>query len=215
MTTFDLLTSEESRTLANQDGYFVRRINYKDTLDFILNIHYAKRIPHIIYAYGLFKFDELVGIVTYGKPASPALCNGLCGNKFSDKVLELNRLCLKYNKQNESSFLIARTFKLLPNPSILVSYADTEQNHVGYVYQATNWFYTGLSDKRTEWRKKNSDLHSKTICEQFTIEQRLNNSDFYVVDRPRKHRYVFFLGTKRHKKIFKENLKYEIVSYPK
>ena len=138
MTTFDLLTSEESRTLANQDGYFVRRINYKDTLDFILNIHYAKRIPHIIYAYGLFKFDELVGIVTYGKPASPALCNGLCGNKFSDKVLELNRLCLKYNKQNESSFLISKTFKLLPYPSILVSYADTEQNHVGYVYQATN-----------------------------------------------------------------------------
>lgn len=36
---------------------------------------------------------------------------------------------------------------------ILVSYADSAQGHHGYIYQATNWIYTGISAKRTEWRE--------------------------------------------------------------
>jgi hypothetical protein len=213
--TFDLLSEVESETNANDKGYFVRQVNYQDTIDFILNIHYAKRVPSISYAYGLFEDSELVGVITYGKPPSPPLCDGVCGAEYSTIVIELNRLVLKNNKQNEGSYLISKSLKMLPKPSVVVSYADSEQNHVGYVYQATNWIYTGLSDKHTEWRKKNSDLHSKNICKQFTLKQRLNDDSFYVIDRPRKHRYVYFLGSKSERKNLRKQLKYPIQSYPK
>jgi len=215
MIAFDLLSPLENEQNADENGYFVRQINYEDTKDFILNIHYAKRIPSISFAYGLFKNCELVGIVTYGKPPSPSLCVGVCGDYYSDKVIELNRLVLKNNKKNESSFLIAKSLKMLPKPLIVVSYADTEQNHVGYVYQATNWIYTGLSDKRTEWRLQNSNLHSKTLCEQYSLQERQANSNFYIIDRPQKHRYVYFVGSKKQNKLMKSKLNYKILNYPK
>ena len=59
--------------------YEVKKINYNDTKPFILNIHYAKRMPSISYAYGLFLNNELVGIVSYCSPASPSLCKGIAG----------------------------------------------------------------------------------------------------------------------------------------
>ena len=147
---FDLFAKVEAETKANDKGYFVRQVNYKDTIDFILNIHYAKRIPSISYAYGLFHKSELTGVVTYGKPASRFLCEGICGVEYSPIVFELNRLVLKNNKKNESSFLISQSLKMLPKPLIIVSYADTEQNHVGYVYQATNFLFTGTTKERTD-----------------------------------------------------------------
>jgi hypothetical protein len=143
------------------------------------------------------------------------LCDGVCGVEHSTIVIELNRLVLKNNKQNEGSYLISKSLKMLPKPSVVVSYADSEQNHVGYVYQATNWIYTGLSDKRTEWRLHGSNLHSKTLSEQYTLAERQNNAQFYVTERPQKHRYVYFLGSKSERKNLRKQLKYPIQPYPK
>lgn len=205
------------------DGYEVREVSLKETYHYILNIHYAKRMPSVTYRFGLFKEgtnfldEELVGVVCYGSPASQSLCKGICGPDHAKIVLELNRLVLKNNKKNEASFLVGQSIKLLPKPRIIVSYADTEQNHSGIVYQATNFIYTGLSDKRNEWRMKGTTKHSKTVCEQYTLAERKENPDkFYVVERPRKHRYIYFhAGKKYKKKILLPSLRYKIKSYPK
>tara|TARA_R110002012_G_C11385460_1_gene583840 strand:+ start:43 stop:660 length:618 start_codon:yes stop_codon:yes gene_type:complete len=197
-------------------SYQIKKINYNDTKPFILNIHYAKRMPSISFAYGLFLSNELVGIVSYGSPPSQSLCKGIAGVNNKHLVLELNRLVLKHNKKNEASMLVGQSFKLLPKPKIIVSYADTSQGHTGFIYQATNFIYTGLSDKRTEWRMINNNKHSKTICEQFTLTERKNNPDkFYLIDRPRKHRYLYLIGSKKEKKNLIKQLKYPILNYPK
>ena len=122
-------------------------IEPKETYDWLLNVHYAKRIPQIMKAFGLYNGNSLIGIVTYGIPASPSLCMGICGKEYSNKVLELNRLCLINNDKNQASMLVSGSIKQLPKPTIVVSYADNAQGHVGYVYQATNFIYTGLSEK--------------------------------------------------------------------
>ena len=109
-------------------SYKVFQIRTTEVAPWLLNIHYAKRIPNIMYAFGLYMQNELVGIVTYGSPASQSLCKGIAGNEFKKIVLELNRLVLKNNIKNEASFLVSNSFKLLPNPSIIVSYADTGKN---------------------------------------------------------------------------------------
>jgi len=194
----------------------VLEIKKEETYDWLKRLHYAKRIPSISYSFGLYLHKELIGVITYGSPPSSSLCIGICGEQFKDKVIELNRLCLIDNDKNNASYLVGNSLKLLPKPQIVVSYADTSMNHTGYIYQATNFIYTGLSDKRTEWRIKNSNMHSKTICEKYTLQERMNDKDkFEVVDRPRKHRYIYFLGDKRQKRIFNQNLNYPIHSYPK
>lgn len=106
----------------------VRRISYNDAKPFILGIHYARRMPCVQYAFGLFDGDYPfpVGVVTYGQPASPSLCKGIAGEKNRKNVLELNRLVLypEYNGYNYASFLVSHSLKQLPSHTFVVSYAD-------------------------------------------------------------------------------------------
>ena len=204
-------------------GYSVKKIKSKETYDYLLTIHYAKRIPSISYAFGLFKEDELVGVITYGTPSSSPLRNGLAGKEHASKVLELNRLCLKHNLNNEASFLVGGSLKMLPNPSIVVSFADTAQGHKGIVYQACNFIYTGLSAKRTDWKIKGMEhLHGATIADMSRgqrdrvgwMRDKYGDS-FYLAPRSRKHRYVFIVGNKYDKALLRKALKYIIEGYPK
>ena len=193
-------------------------IKNEEASPWLLEKHYAKRIPQIMFAFGLYEDGQIVGVVTYGIPASPSLCMGICGKEYSDKVLELNRLCLMDNYKNQSSFLIANSIKLLPKPSIVVSYADTEHGHIGYVYQATNFLYTGLSANRVDWQVKGLEhKHTKTISDGMNLDSMKEKygDDFYYVQRSRKHRYIYFHGTKTDKKILLSKLNYEIQPYPK
>jgi hypothetical protein len=196
----------------------VIQIQPKETYQWLLEKHYAKRIPQIMHSFGLYVDGALKGVVTYGIPASPALCMGICGKEYSDKVLELNRLCLMENNKNESSFLVSHSIQLLFKLTIVVSYADTSQGHVGYVYQATNFLYTGLSANRVDWTIKGMEhKHSKTISDGMTLEsiKEKYGDDFYYTERSRKHRYIFFHGSKTDKKIMRKLLKYNIEPYPK
>ena len=193
-------------------------IKNEESYAWLLEKHYAKRIPQIMFAFGLYENNILVGVVTYGIPASPSLCMGICGKEYSDKVLELNRVCLLDNSKNQASFLVANSIKLLPKPSIVVSYADSAQGHVGYVYQATNFIYTGLSANRVDWTVKGLEhKHSKTISDGMTLKsiKEKYGDDFYYAERSRKHRYIYFHGTKNDKKIMRSLLKYGQEKYPK
>jgi hypothetical protein len=140
------------------------------------------------------------------------------------KLYELNRLVINDNViKNSLSWFISQTLQKMPKPSVIVSYADTSQNHNGYIYQATNWIYTGLSAKFFEYRVRGMEhLHAGTI---FDLSRGQENrvqwlrdkfgEDFYTLERPRKHRYFYFVGDKRNKKKMMKELPYEIKAYPK
>ena len=157
------------------------------------------------------------GVCTYGIPPSPSLTMGICGEEYKDIVVELNRLALVDNhSDNLASYFVAQTLRMLPKPLIVVSYADTSMDHVGYIYQATNFLYTGLSAKRTEWRELGVNTHSRTVVGHYTHEERMANPDrFAQVDRPQKHRYVYLLGSRKEKKKLRASLNYKVCPYPK
>lgn len=200
-------------------NYKVKKIGNKDSYPFLLNIHYAKRIPSISYCFGLFYKEEIVGIVSYGTPPSSALRVGVAGKENSQNVLELNRLCLKNNLKNEASFLVSKSLKMLPKNKIIVSYADISQGHVGYVYQACNFKYYGLSAKRTDWKVRGMEhLHGQTIADISRGEKNRAEymrekfgDNFYLKERPRKHRYIYITGKKPNYSI----IKYKQGNYPK
>ena len=204
------------------EKYTIKKITYEETKPYLLEIHYAKRMPSISYSFGLYRDGEMCGVITYGSPPSSTLRRGLAGDKNIKNILELNRLCLRDNLKNEASILVGKSLKLLP-PSIVISFADTEQGHLGIVYQATNFYYCGLSAKRTDWKIKGQEhLHGQTIADRYRgIPNRAEairaeyGDDFYLKPRPRKHRYVYFVGNKKIIKQFKEDSKYQIQPYPK
>lgn len=183
----------------------IKQIEYNQTKDFILNKHYAQRMPSIKWAYGLFIDGEMVGICTIGKPASNPLCEGICGKEYKSKVWELNRLCVNEGlPKNTLSWFVSRVLRALKKEDIiLVSYADEGAGHHGYIYQATHFIYTGATKSRTDKYTPNGK-HSRHYTDEFNHLRKFRSS---------KHRYVYFTGRSRKK--FLELLNYPILPYPK
>lgn len=204
-----------------KDKYKVKSIDSFQCKDWILNKHYAKRMPPIEYAFGLFDENNLLSaIVTFGTPLSNNLRMAF-KNEF--KLMELNRLVSNNIDKNGLSYFVSSSLKRLPKPMIIVSYADTEFNHHGFIYQATNFIYTGLSAKRTDWKIKGMEhLHSGTIADMSRgkenraewIREKFGD-DFYLQERSRKHRYFYFLGNRVQIKQMKKDLPYNAEPYPK
>jgi len=187
------------------EGFEVKNINYEDTKDWILNKHYAHRMPSISYSFGLFYKSNLVGILTIGKPASNSLCIGVCGQEYKDKVFELNRLVTNDNlPKNALSYFVSQVLKRLKEEDlILISYADEAMNHHGYIYQATNWIYTGKTKSRTD-KYTPGNKHSRHYNDDYNHLRKVRTS---------KHRYIYFTG--KSKKEYLNKLRYKIENYPK
>lgn len=199
----------------------VLQITNFDCKDWLIHKHYAKRIPPIEYAFGLFIDNILNGVVTYGTPVSSKLRN-LWNNEF--KLMELNRLVVNDGlPKNTLSSFVSKSLTMLPKPMVIVSYADTSQNHHGYIYQATNFYYTGLSAEFKDYYVKGMEhLHNGTIMDLSRgQENRVEwlrskfGENLIMIDRPRKHRYFIFIGSKTAKQKMLKMLPYKIQPYPK
>lgn len=183
---------------------FIKDIDRKVLIDFMLNIHYAGRLAPVSFSYGIEENGEIVGILTIGKPASSTICASVCGKEYAHKVYELNRLCLKKQMpKNILSKLVSFALRDLKSKEIIIiSYADSAMSHYGYIYQATNWIYTGATKERTDpyVEKGKHARHEK--CK-FNGFRKVRTS---------KHRYVYFTSNK--KKMI-NLLSYKIEKYPK
>ena len=186
----------------------IEPIDRETAREFIERIHYSRLLPNnVIYQFGLYEGKKLTGVVTYGLPASPSLCVGLAGAENRQRVLELNRLAIEngYGGENRASYLVSHSLKCLPNRTFVVSYADTGWTHIGYVYQACNFLYTGETVRRIEFYNPDGK-HSRHYDKENTVH-RIRNP---------KHRYVYLVGTKRDKREMKKELRYKVFSkYPK
>jgi hypothetical protein len=107
--------------------------------------HYLHRRANVSHAYGLFRLGEVMGVVTFGVPASRHLQMSACPSD-PGLVMELNRLWVDDEMgHNTESWFVSRALKMLP-PLIIVSYADTGYGYLGYVYRALNFHYAGWTD---------------------------------------------------------------------
>lgn len=205
-----------------KERYYIKQISTKEAQEIHIKEHYLHRKASCSYAYALIEkaTEEIVGVVLYGVPASRALQKGVCGAEYADLVGELTRLWIKDGTpKNVESFLIGNTIKL-QGFKILVSYAECRQGHVGFVYQATNWLYTGLSAKRNDWWIDGVEdaKHLRHIWDKYggiNEAKKVLGDRMVKVPRPRKHRYVYFNCNKREKKELMSKLRYKVQPYPK
>jgi hypothetical protein len=200
--------------------YDVKPIKSFETYDWLMHKHYARRIPSISYAFGLYdNYGAMQGVCTFGTPASSTLLNGVCGTDSAKYVVELNRLVINDNQiKNLASYFVSKCIAMLSKPKIIVSYADTEQGHIGKVYQSCNFIYTGLSSKFIDPKVKGLEhQHHATYANGMTNEELKNKygDSLYFVERSRKHRYIYFSGTKKQVSNFLKNLSYKTQPYPK
>ena len=193
--------------------------------EWIIKKHYAHRLPCVEHAFGLYIDNVISGVCTFGPPARQMNNGESVFNKYRVKTFELNRLVIKEKMPKDSlSFFVAEALSLLPKPCCVVSYADATFGHKGYIYQATNWIYTGLNqvDERKIIGADGKDIHPRTAWELAKKAGYSNTSDWVDSSKEvkhgeytEKHRYFMFLGDKRQKKIMKKDLIYRQFPYPK
>ena len=133
------------------------------------NFHYAKAVPVCQYVYNVWNDeDEWCGVIVYGGGANMHIAQPY--NKWQGQVVELERVALNGKQgHGKTSEAVAMTMRALkkeaPWVDLLVSYADLDQEHIGILYQATNWIYTGLCNADTvgAFIVHGKKMHPKTI----------------------------------------------------
>ena len=202
--------------------YTVNSIQSYETYDWLKHKHYAKRIPPIEHAFGLFDTKNILcGVITFGTPVSSTLRNIMQGVY---KLMELNRLCVNDGlPKNTLSQFVSKSLLLMPKPICIVSYADSSQGYHGYIYQATNWIYTGLSIPFKDYyiegleHMHHTTLHDLSRGKENRVEwlRKEFGDKLIMIERARKHRYFYFLGSKYDLKKMKNLMPYKILPYPK
>lgn len=123
----------------------VKPISKADATHIVIEKHYMHRRPPISFAFGAVVDGEIKGVITFGTPASNHMLQGACPEAPGD-VIELNRMwCCDSLPKNTESWFLAKALALMP-PKIVLSYADTKEGHMGYVYRAANFYYAGWTD---------------------------------------------------------------------
>ncbi len=197
-----------------KDKYRVQSIKTEECKEWFLKKHYAKRIPQSVYTFGIYEASLLQGVISFGVPANNNLNEIIKGYNN----LELNRLVINGDvDKNALSFFVSQSLKLLPKPMTVISYADTKMNHNGYIYQATNWIYTGLGSSDIEFTKNGRQYHRKQIYNLLgtgSMDNAVKNG-YEVVKVMPKHRYIFLVCSKKQKKKIIKQLPWKIEPYPK
>ncbi len=79
-----------------KDNYKVKSIDSFQCKDWLLNKHYARRMPPISFSFGLFKENILIGVMTFGYLGGNANDTPLFDGY---SINELNRLCVCCNQK--------------------------------------------------------------------------------------------------------------------
>jgi len=156
-----------------------------------LNFHYSKVCPAQYLGYSVFNNkNEWCGVILFGGGAGAYL--GRPFGLFYGQYLELTRMALN-GKQESTSKAMSIAIKLIkksnPTVKLLISYADKGQEHIGTIYQATNWYFVeDINSSGEEVFYKGKWSHDRSPREKLSIDQ------FSKLDKRKKsgkYKYIY------------------------
>jgi hypothetical protein len=185
----------------------------------VMNWHYSQKMPiGKLVKFGVWENEQFAGCVIYGRGASKEL-----GRPYGcdiTEVSELVRVALKPNHLTPVTQVVAKTIQMLKETNVkmrlVISFADTRQGHVGKIYQAGNWIYTGKSAENKEYLLEGKWLHSRMTgvagfakeasgLSALTLEQRRELPTRRI---PGKHRYLYPLDRAMRRQVQRLALPY-------
>ena len=226
----------------------VREISPTIAKEIIVKKHYTHAWTMCRYSLGIFyrtdeqnalgDNDKLIGCLVYGFPVGARAATSISEQLTKDNILELTRLyCDDGYGSNIESYAIGQSFKWFrvndKAIKVLISYADNGQEHLGGIYQATNWIYQGMNTEIALMPNYGISLtkdpydwiHSRTVFSMWgsgNLEHlkreigKQGYSEFWRREEPPKHRYIQIItADKKEKKALLKTLKHAIRPYPK
>jgi hypothetical protein len=170
------------------------------------NWHYSKCMPGAkkVLLIGVWEDEKYIGVVIFSPGATASLGSPYGLNQF--QCTELVRIALNRHRTPVSKIVrIALMFlkKTSPGIKLVVSFADPYRNHIGAVYQAGNWIYTGESAATKVWEVDNRIIHPRTLGASDFKKGRKKQlpTGAKSVIMPGKHRYLYPLDEAMKRKV--------------
>ena len=160
--------------------------------------HYSKSMPASknVFA-GVWENGDFIGAIVFGRGANNNLQKPF--NIKMTEVCELTRVALK-DHNDPVSKIVSIAIKMLkrqsPGLRLIVSYADPEHGHVGSIYQAMNWIYTGAVKCTPKYYLNGKWVHARQANSLIGTVRGLESRP--VAD---KHRYLYPLDEAMRKQI--------------
>jgi hypothetical protein len=151
-------------------------------------------------AFGAFVEARLLGAATLG--VGPINSHLLVDGATPDDCLTLTRLWLsdELPRNGESRFIgvVLRSLRKHTDLKFLLAYADPSRGHVGTIYQATGWLYTGLSQATPlldigDGRPHHSRSLGHVFGSHGLAHLRRQGIEVRLVPQQAKHRYLYVL----------------------
>lgn len=174
--------------------------------------HYSKSMPTPpLIKIGVSEDGVFIGVVLFSRGANNNL--GAPYGLEKNQVCELTRVALANHKSQVSkivSIALLMLKKHCPDLKLCISYADPREGHLGIIYQAMNWIYTGTSSKSSLFLDSSgSELHGRQVSSSGLKKQygelrkvpKISDCKRIVV--PGKHRYLMPLDKTMKEKIMK------------
>ena len=179
----------------------------------VMNWHYSRTMPCFkLVNIGVWEDDRFIGVVIFGAGA----CD-VYGKKYglgTFEVCELVRIAMRTHSAPISQ-MVKVALKMLkrdfPNLRLVVSFADPEHKHLGGIYQASNWFYTGNTNPSAEYIINGKRIHGRTVrmslhplgirCTLESIRKFYNDPKAVEKMPEPKFRYLFPLDKKMRRQI--------------
>lgn len=194
----------------------VREIGRGEARAMVERHHYSGRLPEsTLRFFGLFEGGAMVGCCAYGRGANPKASKWLLGAHGRQReVFELARLVVAApRRRNLASRLIAGSARMLPPGNLLLSYADANWRHVGYIYQAANWLYLGEGAQRIpKLVYRGRVMHHRTLLSSGVA---VDHGSLERVKQLPKHRYVYASGGPGQRRRMLRQLVQRPQPYPK
>lgn len=165
-------------------------VDYVTARRAVVNYHYSKHLPAgKMVRIGVFEDGTFKGVVIFSRGAN---ANMLKEYQLSSiEGCELARVALKDHTAPVSqivSIAVKMLKKACPGLRIIISYADDRQGHVGGIYQAGNWVYTGRVSSTPEYFVNGRWMHNRTVSSLFGCRA---NIPAGTQQRPGGYRYKY------------------------
>jgi len=184
-----------------------------------------------LYCYGIY-FDGVCGGVVVFSPEYIENLGKWDKYNYTNKIILLSRgVCLHWTPINTNSKLIMTAIKMLPEKyKIITATTDHLAGEIGTIYQACNFYYIGsMRESNPNVNSKNGDRDAWLINNKLYGSRALRmkygttkmdvllkyNKSVKKVKQNSKHRYFYFVGSKKEQKYYKKQIQHLIKPYPK
>lgn len=157
--------------------YAVAKWHYSGTLSSSKNVYI-----------GVWEIEKFIGVIVFGIGAGNVTNGTKYGLSRTCEMAEMTRVALANHHKSPVSRIVSIAIRMMkrqsPGVRLIISMSDPVQGHVGGIYQAGGWIYTGTTAPDVQYFFRGQWRHHRTVTNSVSA------TGLKSRPLPGKHRYL-------------------------